>query len=79
MCLRVVIFIVSLWVFPELGMAQDTYVTIKTNLGNVSVRLYNETPEHRREFLKLVNSNHFDGTNLIWFVCGRRIQILLML
>ncbi|MFW6350936.1 MAG: peptidylprolyl isomerase [Bacteroidota bacterium] len=38
------------------------YVLIKTNLGNMKVKLYNDTPEHRNEFLKLVNSDHFDGT-----------------
>ncbi|HBX88937.1 MAG TPA: peptidylprolyl isomerase [Marinilabiliaceae bacterium] len=46
------------------GKAQDLdyYVTVKTNMGNIRIRLYNETPEHRREFLKLVNNKHFDGT-----------------
>lgn len=38
------------------------YVQIKTNLGNMRVKLYNETPQHRARFLKLVNNNHFDGT-----------------
>jgi cyclophilin family peptidyl-prolyl cis-trans isomerase len=38
------------------------YVTVKTNMGNMKVMLYNETPKHRDEFLKLVGENHFDGT-----------------
>lgn len=38
------------------------YVQIKTNMGDIKARLYNETPNHRNEFLKLVNSDHFDGT-----------------
>jgi cyclophilin family peptidyl-prolyl cis-trans isomerase len=38
------------------------YVLIKTNMGNMKVMLYNDTPNHRNEFLKLVNSGHFDGT-----------------
>lgn len=38
------------------------YVLIKTNMGNMKVKLYNDTPNHRNEFLKLVNSDHFDGT-----------------
>ncbi|WP_291855118.1 peptidylprolyl isomerase [Marinilabilia sp.] len=38
------------------------YVLVKTNLGNMKVKLYNDTPNHRNEFLKLVNSDHFDGT-----------------
>ncbi len=44
--------------------AQDFthHVLIKTNMGNMKVKLYNDTPEHRKEFLKLVNAGHFDGT-----------------
>jgi cyclophilin family peptidyl-prolyl cis-trans isomerase len=38
------------------------YVLIKTTMGNIKVKLYNDTPNHRNEFLKLVNSGHFDGT-----------------
>ena len=38
------------------------HVLISTNVGNIKVRLYNETPFHRDRFLKLVESKHFDGT-----------------
>jgi cyclophilin family peptidyl-prolyl cis-trans isomerase len=40
----------------------DHYALIKTNMGNMKVRLYNDTPNHRIEFLKLVNQDYFDGT-----------------
>ena len=48
----------------ETAGAQDYthYVLINTNMGNMKVKLYNDTPVHRNEFLKLVNSDHFDGT-----------------
>ncbi|GAO29010.1 peptidylprolyl isomerase [Geofilum rubicundum] len=59
---RLIIVLLGFWMFAETVRAQDTYVTIKTSHGNMRVLLYNETPEHRREFLKLVNSDHFDGT-----------------
>lgn len=59
-------FCISIFlVGTALTYAQDEpiyYVQIKTNLGNMRVMLYNETPQHRIRFLKLVNSNHFDGT-----------------
>jgi len=59
-------FCISIFlVGTTLSYAQDEpiyYVQIKTNLGNMRVMLYNETPQHRIRFLKLVNSNHFDGT-----------------
>lgn len=60
--LKVVMFLMGLWLIAESGMAQDAYVTIKTNHGNIRVRLYNETPKHRNAFLELVSAKHFDGT-----------------
>ncbi|MCT4647977.1 MAG: peptidylprolyl isomerase, partial [Carboxylicivirga sp.] len=38
------------------------YVNITTNMGTMKVKLYNETPDHRDHFLKLVGEKHFDGT-----------------
>jgi cyclophilin family peptidyl-prolyl cis-trans isomerase len=57
-----VIIVISFWMLTVLGMAQGATVTIKTNLGDIRVRLYDETPEHQKAFLKLVKSKHFDGT-----------------
>ncbi len=37
-------------------------VIISTTQGNITIKLYNETPQHRDEFLRLVNSHHYDGT-----------------
>ena len=39
----------------------DVHVQIKTNLGDIKVRLYDETPIHRDNFVKLVNSRFYDG------------------
>lgn len=50
------------------------YVQIKTNLGNMRVMLYNETPQHRTKFLNLVNSRHFDGTLFYRVIKGFVIQ-----
>ncbi len=50
------------------------YVTISTNVGNMKVKLYNETPEHRNNFLKLVGEKHFDGTLFYRVVKGFVIQ-----
>lgn len=60
--LRLVLILMGQWLILAMGIAQEAHVTIKTNHGNIKVRLYDETPEHRKEFLKLVNKNHFDGT-----------------
>ena len=37
------------------------YVLIETNMGNMTVELYNETPKHRDNFLKLVKEGFYDG------------------
>lgn len=37
------------------------YVLIETEMGNMKVKLYNETPQHRDNFLKLVQSGFYDG------------------
>lgn len=39
-----------------------TIVNIETSMGNISVRLFNDTPAHRDNFLKLVNDGYYDGT-----------------
>ena len=37
-------------------------VKIQTMLGDIIVRLYDETPIHRENFLKLVKEGYYDGT-----------------
>ena len=39
-----------------------TRVRIKTSLGDIVVRLYDETPKHRDNFVKLAKEGYFDGT-----------------
>ena len=34
-------------------------VLIETTMGNIRVELYNETPLHRDNFLKLIREHHF--------------------
>lgn len=42
--------------------AQDeTKVLIKTNLGDITIKLYNETPQHRDNFIKLVQEHYYDS------------------
>ena len=50
-----------------LGMAaqaqdKETKVLIKTTKGNITVMLYNDTPQHRDNFIKLVNEGWFTGS-----------------
>ena len=39
-----------------------TRVRIKTSKGDIVVRLYDETPKHRDNFVKLAKEGYFDGT-----------------
>lgn len=39
-----------------------TKVKLETTLGNVTVELYNETPKHRDNFIKLVKEGVYDST-----------------
>ncbi len=38
-----------------------TKVELQTSLGNIVVELYNETPQHRDNFIKLVKQGYYDG------------------
>ncbi|MDZ7778202.1 MAG: peptidylprolyl isomerase [Bacteroidales bacterium] len=46
------------------GYAQKTepLVMISTDHGDIIVKLYNETPGHRDNFLKLIGEGHYEGT-----------------
>ncbi len=37
-------------------------VKIKTTAGDIIIKLYDETPLHQKNFIKLVNEKYFDGT-----------------
>ncbi|HEX8514978.1 MAG TPA: peptidylprolyl isomerase [Bacteroidia bacterium] len=39
----------------------DIRVLVVTNMGTMKIRLYNETPLHRDNFLKLANEHYFDS------------------
>ncbi len=38
-----------------------TKVKLETSLGDIIVELYNETPQHRDNFIKLVKEGYYDG------------------
>jgi peptidyl-prolyl cis-trans isomerase B (cyclophilin B) len=41
---------------------KDTYVKVETNYGTVYIKLYNETPKHRDNFIKLAKEGTLDST-----------------
>jgi peptidylprolyl isomerase len=42
------------------GSRENTFVLVKTNQGDFKIKLYNETPIHRDNFLMLVKSGYYD-------------------
>ena len=51
-----------------------TKVKIQTMLGDIVVRLYDETPVHRDNFIKLVKEGYYDGTLFHRVIKGFMIQ-----
>lgn len=41
-------------------VTSDALVEIKTSVGDITIRLYGETPKHRDNFLKLVNDGFYN-------------------
>ncbi len=47
---------------------------IKTNLGNITVSLYGDTPKHKANFEKLVGEKYYDGIRFHRVIEGFMIQ-----
>ena len=59
------ILIISLFISIQL-MAQttkpETLVIIHTTMGDITAKLYNDTPKHRDNFIKLINEGWYNGS-----------------
>ena len=53
------LFMLSL--FPLQAQEKETLVLIETDKGKIKVKLYNETPKHRDNFIKHVEEHLYDG------------------
>lgn len=53
---------------------KQTKVLISTEYGDMTLLLYNETPRHRDNFIKLVKSGFYDGTLFHRVIAGFMIQ-----
>lgn len=56
------------------GVKDNPVVLIKTNLGDIKIKLYNDTPVHRDNFLNLVNSGFYEGISFHRVINGFMIQ-----
>lgn len=53
---------------------KEDVVTIKTDFGDIILILFNETPEHKSNFIKLANDKFYDGTTFHRVMDGFMIQ-----
>ncbi len=53
---------------------KETFVLIKTSLGDLKIKLYNETPLHRDNFIKLVKEGYLNQTLFHRVIKGFMIQ-----
>ena len=73
---RVLFFIFSLGIFFLSGCGGDgnTYVEIETEFGTMKAKLYNTTPEHRDNFIKLAKESFYDDLLFHRVIQGFMIQ-----
>lgn len=53
---------------------KDALVEFETTMGNIVVELYNDTPLHRDNFLKLVKEGYYDGVLFHRVIDGFMVQ-----
>lgn len=61
---KLIITLAILFMAQTNGQSQntkETLVLIETSMGNLKVKLYNQTPKHRDNFIKLVNEKYYNG------------------
>jgi len=56
-----IIFLFSLISCSAQNSNENTIIQLKTTLGDITISLYDDTPLHRDNFIKLVNSGFYDG------------------
>lgn len=68
------ISVFCLFVTAAFAQQENQYVKIETEQGKCIVKLYNETPVHRNNFIKLVKSGYFNKTTFNRILKGFVIQ-----
>ncbi|BDE82379.1 peptidylprolyl isomerase [Porphyromonas somerae] len=58
---RLLLFTMLLFSLGAMAQEQEYQVEFKTNVGKFTVKLYNETPRHRDNFLALVREGAYDN------------------
>jgi peptidylprolyl isomerase len=56
------------------GGNDNTTILMKTTLGDIKINLYDDTPLHRDNFIKLINSGFYEGISFHRVIKGFMIQ-----
>ncbi|MBO7506158.1 MAG: peptidylprolyl isomerase [Paludibacteraceae bacterium] len=70
----IVTFLLTLFFMTVQAEDKETMVLISTEYGNMKVKLYNETPQHRDNFIKLAKNGFYDGLLFHRVIKGFMIQ-----
>lgn len=73
---RTILTLLMIFSLTIYSCAQDnsSLVLVETDFGNITLKLYEETPKHRDNFLKLVEEGFYDGTLFHRVIDGFMIQ-----
>ena len=74
LCLLLLLSLNSCSIFKKTHMEKVYYVKITTDFGTMKVKLYNETPLHRDNFVKLVSEGFYDSLLFHRVIKGFMIQ-----
>ncbi|HLZ15459.1 MAG TPA: peptidylprolyl isomerase [Cyclobacteriaceae bacterium] len=64
----------SVQIYSQKPSKKDFVVTIKTSYGDMVMILYNETPKHKANFIKLAKQHYFDSLMFHRVIAGFMIQ-----
>ena len=59
--MKKIALIIALALVASMAFSQSTKVLIETTKGNITVMLYDDTPLHRDNFVKLAESGFYEG------------------
>ena len=63
--MKKILLILSLFISSQLfsqTAKPETMIIIHTTLGDITAKLYNDTPKHRDNFIKLINEGWYNGS-----------------
>jgi peptidylprolyl isomerase len=60
--LLLIIILICGMVSCQSGQKKETMLKIETSVGDITIKLYDETPKHRDNFIQLTKKGVYDGT-----------------